>query len=96
VKKFGRILRNKYIISLLLFGVWMTFFDNNDIFRHMRHQRILTDLNREKNELSTRIDEVKRQMTELQNHTLLEKFAREQYYFKKDNEEVFVVVANEE
>lgn len=96
MKKFPKILKNKYVIASLLFIAWMTFFDNNDLFRHLRHQRILNELNRDKRELTVRIDEVKRQMTELQSHDLLEKFAREQYYFKKENEEVFVVVPNEE
>jgi cell division protein FtsB len=95
MKKFSRFIKNKYMIATVLFVVWVTFFDNNDLFRHIRHQRILNGLNREKRELTQRISEVKLQMTQLQNHDLLEKFAREQYYFKKDNEEVFVVVAND-
>lgn len=96
MRKIPRIIKNKYVITTVLFVVWMTFFDNNDIFRHVRHQRVLNDLNRERRELTTRIDEVKRQMTELQSNDLLEKFAREQYFFKKENEEVFVVVPNED
>lgn len=95
MKRITRAIKNKYVLSSLTFVLWMTFFDNNDVFRHIRHQRILNDLNREKRELVARISDVERQMNELKSKDLLEKFAREQYYFKRPNEEVFVIVAEE-
>lgn len=90
-----RWLRNKYFVTLFLFLLWMTFIDNNDFFRHYG---LITRLNEVKRELKAKeelIADTKRQLKELRNKKTLEKFAREQYFFKKPGEEVFVIVSEQ-
>lgn len=70
----------------------MTFFANNDFFRQYRitlkKQEITEELVRRKKLIS----ETQAQLNQLKNSSLLEKFAREQYLFKKPNEEIFILV----
>ena len=89
---FRKILLNKYFIVLVVFFVYLTFFDrNNLISRFQRHQKI-NDLNTELNFYKNEIQENKKKMNELQsNSTNLEKFAREQYLMRKENEEIFII-----
>lgn len=87
------ILRNKYLLTLLGLGIWISFFDRNDLFTQMEMARKIEKLNNERDYYITEIANNKREMVELQtNMKSLEKFAREKYLMKKDNEDVFVIV----
>jgi len=90
-----RWLKNKFVFTALLFLLWMTFIDNNDFFRHyglLKRLRVVKTELKAKQDL---IDETKRQLKELRNKKTLEKFAREEYLFKKPGEEVFVIVSEQ-
>lgn len=87
------ILRNKYLLTLIGLGIWISFFDRNDLFTQMEMARKIEKLNNERDYYITEIANNKREMVELQtNMKSLEKFAREKYLMKKDNEDVFVIV----
>lgn len=89
-------MRNKYVATLLLFVLWMTFIDNNDFFRHYGLLKRLNEVKREFRDKQDQIADTKRQLQELRDKKTLEKFAREQYLFKKNGEEVFVIVSEKE
>jgi len=91
-----RWLRNKYVATLLLFFLWMMFIDNNDFFRHYGLLKRLNEVKREFRDKEEQIADTKRQLQELRDKKTLEKFAREQYLFKKNGEEVFVIVSEKE
>lgn len=87
---------NKYSISLLGFLIWMTFFDrNNFIYQHENSSQLKVM----EQERQYYVDQIKENETELQelltNKETLEKFAREKYLMKKDNEEIFVILKKE-
>ena len=86
-------LRNKYILTLAGFIVWITFFSQYSLVDQVKLARSLHELQEEK---VYYIDQIHRDSTRLYelttNNENLEKFAREQYYMKKANEEIFVVV----
>jgi cell division protein FtsB len=87
-------LRNKYTITVLFLGVWVTFFDKNDMFSQNELRHKLQDLQNEKDYYITQIAQNKNDLNELKtNPANLEKFAREKYLMKKDNEDIFVLVA---
>ncbi len=96
MKRTKKIVRNKFVLATLFFLVWMTFIDNNDFFRQIRLYKRLNEVKKELKVRDDLISDTQRQLKELKNKKLLEKFAREQYYFKKHGEEVFVVVSEEE
>ena len=84
---------NKYVISLLAIVVWIIFFDKDDLLSQLRLTKKLHSLQEEKLHYRNEIDESKKDINDLRtNPENLEKFAREKYLMKKDNEEIFVIV----
>jgi hypothetical protein len=92
LKKILKILLNKYLLTSVAFAVWIIFFDTNNILTRNRMQQKLDELNTEK---KFYLDEIRRDsiLTQklLTDSTWLEKFAREKYLMKKDNEDLFLV-----
>ena len=91
-RKLRKIFLNKYLIVLVSFGVFVTFFDEHSIIhRWQSHKRIVhmeDELKFYQNEIKT----TKQKKVELQsNDQNLEKFAREHYYMKKKSEDIFIV-----
>ncbi len=92
-----KIPRNFYFYSSVGFLVWMLFFDSNDFYSQFQLRNKVRELEGEKEYYTEKIEKVKADREALlNNRELLEKFARENYYMKKDNEDVFVVVAAED
>ncbi len=89
-KKIPRWIKNKYTISLMAFLLLVAFSDNSLITQYS-YRKQLKELNNEKKYFIKEIERTRRELNELtQNPTSLEKFAREKYFMKKDNEEIFV------
>lgn len=88
--------KNKYYVSLLAFLVWMLLFDRNDIFSQYKHLSELKKLKENKEYYKKDIEIINNDIKELStNQVLLEKFAREKYLMKKENEDVYVIVNGE-
>lgn len=86
-------LRNKYILASVLFIIWVGFFDQNNLFERFQNLQELKKLNADKEYYQKKIAEDSERLNELKtNKENLEKFAREQYLMKKDNEDVFIIV----
>jgi len=85
-------LSNKYIATILLFIVWMCFFDQRDIFNSIEQKGVLNDLLAKKRYYQQEIAIAQQELTDLQNNSVaLEKFARERYLMKKDGEDIFII-----
>lgn len=92
-KKVLKVVKNKYLLTLVGLAVWLTFFDRNDIFTQYSLRQDVVKLEKERDYYLSEINSNKKNIEELQtNETSLETFARETYLMKKDNEEVFVIV----
>ena len=86
------LLRNKYSLSLILFFVWIVFFDSNNLIERTIGLKRVHQLERDKIFYEDKIKEDQARLEELEsNPANLEKFAREQYLMKKDNEDIFIV-----
>ncbi|MFZ5555010.1 MAG: FtsB family cell division protein [Bacteroidota bacterium] len=95
LKKIPSFYRNKFVITSLIFFLWMAFFDNNDLIRQYKVWDKLQEVKAEKKRKQEMIQQTKQSLAQLKDKSLLEKFAREKYMFKRDNEDIFVVVAEE-
>ena len=85
--------RNIFFLAGVVFSVWMLFFDENNMLVQYHRRQELSDLTKKKNFYKIEIAKVENQYTELTtNAETQEKFARENYMMKKDNEDVFVIV----
>ena len=86
------LLRNKYSLSLILFFAWVVFFDSNNLIERTVNLKRMHQLEKDKMFYEDKIKEDQAKLEELKsNPANLEKFAREQYLMKKDNEDIFIV-----
>jgi cell division protein DivIC len=90
-------LRNKYLILLLLFIFWIIFLDDYNLINQNKMKNNVDDLKEQK---EFYISEVKSDSTELfnlkNNSEKQEKFAREKFLMKKDNEDIFIIRENKD
>jgi cell division protein DivIC len=86
-------LKNKYVLTALGFAVWILFIDDRDfITTHFRHVNELHKLQARKIYFEGQILTVRKELSELKsNPATLEKYAREKYLMKRDNEDLFIV-----
>ena len=83
-------------MAVLIFLVWLLIFDNNSLIDRVKYLSTLHEMEDEKQYYLERIEEDSRRLNELKtDRDNLEKFAREQYFMKKENEVVFVIVEEE-
>jgi len=85
-------LRNKFLLAGTGFVVWMLFFDRNDLLTQMERRRELKDLKQSKQYFEQQIAENREFSKDLQfNASAIEKYAREKYMMKRDNEDLFII-----
>ena len=91
--KIPALLKNKYFLTIIGFAVWMFWFDDRDIITtHFRHTRELKQLLQSKQYYQEQITKTRLELNELkQDESTKEKYAREKYFMKRDNEDLFVV-----
>ncbi len=86
-------LKNKYILTSLFFIIWLFVFDQNNLVERIRNIKEYKQLLKDKEYYLKKIEEDRQQLKELKtNNENLEKFAREKYYMKKKDEDIFVVL----
>lgn len=89
----SKILFNKYILVAFFFILWLLFFDKNDFFTQRDLNKQLKKLSDEKKYYQTEIQKNKQFIEELKNNMQsIEDYARQRYWMKKDNEEVYVIL----
>ncbi|WP_018676067.1 FtsB family cell division protein [Riemerella columbina] len=95
VKWFRTYVLNRYVITILFFFVWMTFFDNNSFL-------VINELNGEIKKYESQLVYYKQEYEKnndfykklMDNKGEKEKFARENYFMKRPNEEIFILVVD--
>ncbi len=90
-KKWFRVLGNKYILILLIFTVWMFFFDTNSWFIHKELNDEIEKLEGNRAYFKEEIKADREQINKLKDSLELERFAREEYFMKRDKEEIFII-----
>lgn len=92
------ILRYKmhYLGALAAFLVWMLFFDQKDYFTQVKRKKEVETLEEKKAFYQTQIASTRKQIEALdRDPAMLEKFAREKYYMKRDDEDVYIIDISE-
>ena len=86
------ILKNKYVIALAAFIIWMFFFDPKDFGLISGRTQRLKELIASEKRLTARIRDTKKELSLLKTDAAsIEKYAREKFFMKKDNEDLFIV-----
>ena len=85
-------LKNKYLLAGGLFLAWMFFFETKDIFYNISITRKFNELQKSDRHLDQLIAETRKELDLLKtNPETIEKYAREKYLMKKDNEDLFII-----
>ncbi|MGL4364225.1 MAG: FtsB family cell division protein [Bacteroidales bacterium] len=93
LKPVFKYLRNRYLLATLGFVVWMLFFDNNNLFEHLREWRQIRSLERDILYYQEEIEQTEQRLKDLRtNDDNLERFAREEYLMRRSDEDVFIIV----
>jgi cell division protein FtsB len=96
-RKLPPVFKNFYFIVGVIFIIWMLFIDSNDLYSQFKKRGKLRELEQQKAYYTQMIKEVEKDREELlSNNELLEKFAREKYLMKKESEDLYILVIEEE
>jgi cell division protein DivIC len=88
-------LRNKYFLCTAGFIAWMLFFDPRDVYTQIERTKELNDLRASKRYYQEQITVESTELQQLKNNpATLEKYAREKYLMKRENEDLFVISEN--
>lgn len=79
------------MLATTIFLVYTLFLDDNDIFNIIGQRSKLNALQAEKSQFEKDLAETKSTLKKLEDRSEVEKFAREEKLFKKDDEDVFVI-----
>ena len=89
--KFFKLLSNLYTLTSLVFFIWIFFIDSNSILVNLDLKKEINELNERKSLLEKQIEIDKKIISNLKNPDSLEKYAREELFMKKDNEEIYII-----
>lgn len=85
-------IKNKYFIAGMAFVVWMLFFATNDIFSQFERVQRSKELEKNEAHQNVLITETQQELGFLKTSAqTIEKYAREKYMMKKDNEDLFII-----
>jgi len=89
--------RNKYVLTILFFLIWIILLDSNNLISRFRDMRELSRLKSDREYYLNKIEEESRKLRELKtDNDNLEKFAREQYRMKKPDEDLYIIMTPRE
>jgi cell division protein DivIC len=97
IDKIPPIFRNKYILTIIIFLVWLILLDSNNLISRYKEMRELHNLKTDKEYYTKRIEADRKKLHELKtDNRNLEKFAREQYHMKKSDEDLYIILTPRE
>ena len=90
-KRFLKPFKNPFILILTGFSIWMLFFDSNSWFIHNELNNDIEALEEEKEYYKNEIEKDQKEIKKLSNEDGIEKYGREQYHMKKENEDIYLI-----
>jgi cell division protein FtsB len=86
-----RFFSNRYVLILIVFVIWMTFFDENSFLLDRDFNKEIDKLETDKEFYETEINTDKKKIKKLEDPEQLDKYAREEYNMKKENEDIYII-----
>ncbi|WP_264560571.1 FtsB family cell division protein [Flavobacterium sp. N2270] len=93
---FLKFLGNRYILVLVLFSVWMIFLDNYSYLEHRILDKEIDELETNKQYYINEIKKDSLKIKHLKNSDQIEKYAREKYFMKRENEDIYLIEFEED
>ena len=88
---FLKIFGNRYVLVLLFFTIWMLFLDNYSYLEHRVLNKEIDELEDNKQYYQDEIRKDNSNIKKLKNFGQVEKYAREKYYMKRENEDIYII-----
>lgn len=97
INKVPAVFRNRYLLTIIIFVVWILLFDSNNLIARYKEMKELRKLKTDREYYIKRIEVDRQKLHELKTdkHNL-EKFAREQYHMKKPDEDLYIILTPQE
>lgn len=89
--KIFKFVSNRYVLIFLIFMIWMTFFDENSFLVDREFNQELKELEADKEFYQGEIEADKAKIEKLEDPEQLDKYAREEYHLKKEDEEIYLI-----
>jgi len=97
IDKIPPFLRNRYLLTAVIFLIWLTMLDSNNLIARYKEMKELNKLKTDREYYIERIEADRKKLHELKtDNDNLEKFAREQYRMKKADEDIYIVLTPRE
>ncbi|OIQ21023.1 MAG: septum formation initiator [Flavobacterium sp. MedPE-SWcel] len=94
---FLKIIGNRYVLVTVLFAIWMVFIDNYSLyFEHPILDKEIEKLEENKQYYIQEIKKDSASIRQLRNPDQTEKYAREKYYMKRENEDIYIIEFEED
>jgi len=90
-KPWFKFMSNKYVLVLTVFIIWMLFLDSNSWLIHQELNQEIDEIEANKTYYKEEIKKDKRILKELEDSIEIERFARETYFMKRPNEEIYII-----
>ena len=90
-KKYIKPFKNIYVLALIGFAIWMLFFDAHSWLLHHDLNKDIKSLEDEKTYYKNEMKKDQKAIKELSTEEGLEQMARETYYMKKPNEDIYII-----
>lgn len=91
MKKYLVYFKNKFILTGTIFVIYALFLDDIDLFSMINHSNKLSKIEAAKLEVSEKLNKTRYTLKQLRYYSEIERYAREEKFFKKDNEDIFVI-----
>ncbi|HLO73588.1 MAG TPA: septum formation initiator family protein [Flavobacterium sp.] len=88
---FLKILANRYVLVLIFFTIWILFLDNYSYLEHRVLDKEIEEIEDNINYYKTEIKKDSASIKHLKNNDRVEKYAREKYYMKRENEDIYII-----
>ncbi len=82
--------RNKYIVSAAFVVIYILILHETDIVTLVNRNERIAELEKEIERKREGVEELKTAINELEDIRTLEKYAREEHFFKKKDEDIFI------
>jgi cell division protein DivIC len=97
IENIPAVFRNKYILTIIIFLIWLLLLDSNNLIARYKEIRELNRLRNDKEYYLKKIEIDRKKLLELKtDNDNLEKFAREQYRMKKPDEDLYIILTPRE
>jgi cell division protein FtsB len=91
VKKLLPLLKNKFFITFIVFSGYLIFLDDNDIFYILKQKETLNQLKEQNKVMKVKLEHTRSELMKIEDLDYLEAFARQEKFFKRKDEDIFVI-----